>query len=108
MAWFKENGTLFEPADWESFQTRNIGIYLAGAVADRDRVNLVDNAFYWFLNSSDKEVRVTLPSDEYASEYKLMFNTQDEKNWESGVTLPAGETVTLAAWSCALWMVTER
>ena len=108
LAWFKENGTLFEPADWESFQTRNIGIYLAGAVADRDRVNLVDNAFYWFLNSSDKEVRVTLPSDEYASEYKLMFNTQDEKNWESGVTLPAGETVTLAAWSCALWMVTER
>ena len=108
LAWFKADGTAFESDDWESFETRSIGIYLAGAVRSLTSHDLVDNGFYWFLNSSAEPVEVLLPNGDYAAEYLLRFNTADDANWQAETTISAGSTVTLEPWSSALWMVTRR
>jgi glycogen operon protein len=108
LAWFKADGTAFEPDDWESFETRSIGIYLAGAVRSLTSHDLVDNGFYWFLNSAPQPVDVILPNGDYAAEYLLRFNTADDTNWQAETTISAGSTVTLEPWSSALWMVTRR
>lgn len=108
LAWFRADGTLFETQDWESFDTRSIGIYLAGAVRSLTSHDLVDNGFYWFLNSSGESVDVALPNGDYAAEYLLRFNTADESNWQAEQTISAGSKVTLLPWSSALWMVTRR
>ena len=108
IAWFKADGTLFETEDWESFETRAIGIYLAGAVRSLTSHDLIDNGFYWFLNSSAQPVDVVLPNGDYAAEYLLRFNTADDSNWQGEQTVAAGSTVTLLPWSSALWMVARR
>jgi glycogen operon protein len=107
IAWLRADATRFEMSDWESFDTRSIGMYLGGGVTNRKKeYDVVDNAFYWFLNSSDKPVDVTLPSDSFGLKYQLMFNTEDERDWEQQDEIDAGSVVTLAPWSSALWMVT--
>jgi len=107
IAWLLADGSRFENTDWESFDTRSIGMYLGGGVTNRKKeYDVVDNAFYWFLNSSDKPVEVTLPSDSFGLKYQLMFNTEDEREWEKQDEIDAGSVVTLAPWSSALWMVT--
>ncbi|MBU6348036.1 MAG: glycogen debranching protein GlgX [Actinomycetales bacterium] len=108
LAWLRADGELFSPEDWESPNTRQIGMYLAGAVKSQSRHDIVDNGFYWFLNSSAEDVEVTLPNGEYASEYLLRFNTVDELHWQGQEPISANSKVTLAPWSCALWMVTKR
>jgi hypothetical protein len=69
---------------------------------------LVDNGFYWFLNSSAEEVEVTLPNGEFASEYLLRFNTSDELHWQGTEPIAAKTKVVLKPWASALWMVTRR
>ena len=107
IAWLRADATRFENADWESFDTRSIGMYLGGGVTNRkNEYDVVDNAFYWFLNSSDKPVDVTLPSGGFGLKYQHMFNTEDERDWEKQDEIDAGSVITLAPWSSALWMVT--
>ncbi len=108
LAWFRADATLFEREDWESHETRSIGMYLGGAVTEKDRTDVVDNAFYWFLNSSSEEVVVTLPNGEYARNYRLMFNTSVEFDWESHDLVDAGTQITLLPWSSALWLINHR
>ncbi len=108
IAWMNADGDLFAQEDWDSAATRSIGMYLAGAVSTLDRHDMVDNGFYWFLNSSDKPVDVVLPNGEYGQEYQLMFNTAHSQNWHSPVAITAGTVVTLEPWSTALWMVSLR
>jgi glycogen operon protein len=108
IAWFRADGEQFTHDDWESFDTRQIGMYLAGAVRSHNRHDLVDNGFYWFLNSSAEEVEVTLPNGEFASEYLLRFNTADELHWQGTEPIPANTKVVLKPWASALWMVTRR
>ena len=108
IAWFNADGNLFTESDWQSTETRSIGMYLAGAISDGQMTQLVDNGFYFFLNSSDQPVAVELPGGDFAKSYRLMFNTVDSKNWESFETISAGSQIVLARWSSALWMVTAR
>ena len=107
IAWLRADATRFDNSVWESFDTRCIGMYLGGGVTNRrNEYDVVDNAFYWFLNSSDKPVDVTLPSEEFGLKYQLMFDTKDEQDWDKQEELDAGTVVTLAPWSSALWLVT--
>ena len=108
IAWLRTDGTLFEQADWDSEHTRTIGVYLAGAVNTPQSQSLVDNGFYWFLNSSNEAVDVALPSGEFGQEYELMFNTEHESNaWDQTVYL-AGQAISLEPHSMALWKITRR
>lgn len=108
IAWFKANGLEFEPSDWESSQTRQIGMYLAGAISDGITTDVVDNGFYYFLNSSDESIFVCLPGEKFASSYRLMFDTSHENNWEKFEITSPGTLIELLPWSSALWMITSR
>jgi glycogen operon protein len=108
IAWLRPDATRFTAQDWHDPETRSIGMYLAGAVATLDRHDLVDNAFYWFLNGGDEPVEVVLPSGEFGQQYQLRFDTAAERDWDSGQVCSAGSSHTLAPWSTALWMVTRR
>lgn len=108
LAWFRADGQLFTHEEWACVNTRQLGMYLAGAVKSHNRHDIVDNGFYWFLNSSAEEVDVTLPNGEFASEYLLRFNTADELHWQASEPISANSVVTLKPWACALWMVTRR
>ncbi len=108
IAWFSPDGNLFTNEDWQDPQTRAIGMYLAGAISDGINTNMVDNGFYFFLNSGDNPVTVNLPAGDFAKSYRLMFNTVDSHDWEKFDLIPAGSQVVLARWSSALWMVTSR
>lgn len=107
IAWLRADATRFSSEDWESFETRSIGMYLGGGVTTKKNpYDVVDDAFYWFLNSSDSPVDVILPAGDFGSEYQLVFNTEDEADWETHQTTKAGTSVRLMPWSCALWKVT--
>ena len=108
IAWFRADGQLFTESDWQNLEARSIGMYLSGAIADGQQTELVDNGFYFFLNSSDQPVNVVLPDGDFAKSYRQMFNTVDSKNWEIFETISAGSQIVLARWSSALWMVTAR
>ena len=108
IAWFNGDASEFTPENWESSDTRAIGMYLAGAISDGINVDVVDNGFYFFLNSDSEPVTVTLPSGQYASSYRLMFNTEDEHDWEHHDHIEPGTTLELKPWSSALWMITAR
>lgn len=108
IAWFSPDGNLFTNEDWQDPQTRAIGMYLAGAISDGINTDMVDNGFYFFLNSGDNPVTVNLPAGDFAKSYRLMFNTVESHDWEKFDLIPAGSQVVLARWSSALWMVTSR
>jgi len=108
IAWFRADAQLFTEEDWQNPETRSIGMYLAGVVKDGLAADVVDNGFYFFLNSADQPVKVTLPGGDFAKTYRLIFNTVDSTNWESFESIPAGSEFVLARWSSALWMVTSR
>ena len=108
IAWMNAASQVFTQEEWNSPETRSLGLYLAGAVTKLDRHDIVDNGFYWFLNSSDESVQVTLPADEFGHEYLLMFNTADDSQWQASEVTSAGTHVALLPWSTALWMVTSR
>ena len=108
IAWFNADGNLFSEENWQDQQTRAIGMYLAGAISDGINTDIVDNGFYYFLNSSDNPIMVHLPAGDFATSYRLKFNTVDSRDWEKFDEIPAGSQVTLARWSSALWMVTSR
>ena len=108
IAWFNHDATEFTSENWESPDTRAIGMYLAGAISDGINIDVVDNGFYYFLNSGSEPITVTLPSGQYASSYRLMFNTADERDWEKHDHIEPGSTIELKPWSSALWMITAR
>ena len=108
IAWLRADGTPFGEEDWNEHKTRSIGMYLAGAVSTLDRHDVIDNAFYWFLNASADRLEVTLPAGEYGSEYLLQFNTADSAQWTAQTPSAGGSIVTLLPFSTALWMVTAR
>lgn len=108
IAWFNADGNLFTEENWQDEHSRAIGMYLAGAISDGINTDIVDNGFYYFLNSSDNPVTVNLPAGDFATSYRLKFNTVDSRDWEKFDEIPAGSQVTLARWSSALWMVTSR
>lgn len=108
IAWFKADGNLFEEDDWHNPETRCIGMYLAGVITDGITSDVVDNGFYYFLNSSDHPISVKLPGGDFAKSYRLMFDTADSSDWEKFDSISSGTQVDLASWSSALWMVTSR
>ncbi|CAB4334438.1 unannotated protein [freshwater metagenome] len=108
IAWLRADSSEFTQSDWDSPDTRALGMYLAGAVSTIESHDMVDNGFYWFLNSSDASIEVTLPSGHFGDEYVLQFNTADEGDWTNEEPTASGTIVTLMPWSTALWMVTRR
>jgi glycogen operon protein len=108
IAWLTPEANLFSEGDWQNSQTRALGMYLAGAVSTLDGHNLVDSAFYWFLNSAAHEVEITLPGDALASSYRLMFDTVRDQDFFDDEDVAAGTKYQLAPWSSALWIVTTR
>ena len=113
IAWFKSDASEFSESDWQSSETRSIGVYLAGAVSDGNSTDLVDNGFYYFLNSDSLPVQITFPANDYAQSYRIMFNTGMDQGWDQidalgSEVITAGSQIELLPWSSALWIVAER
>jgi len=97
LAWFSPSGAPLTSDEWNSPETRTLGMFLSGALRPiPGEANNGDDSFLLLLHSGDDHRAFVLPGPPYGSTYRRVLDTHDERPSEAPWTDPAGGTVMLA------------
>ncbi|AND16426.1 glycogen debranching enzyme GlgX [Rathayibacter tritici] len=103
IVWFTAAGTEMSPSDWDSGLGRSVGIYLNGnGIRERDQRGrpVTDDSFLLYFNADDVDVEFSIPSDEYALEWRVLVDTAGAE--ADSIPRPAGATLTVQAKSLVI------
>jgi glycogen operon protein len=107
IAWFTPQATQMTEEDWNAGHAKSIGVFLNGqAMAEPDArgERVVDDTFLWLVNAHFEPLVFTLPSEDWGSEWTLVFDTSEPCGGfdEEGLIYGAGEELKVKARSQVL------
>ncbi len=108
IAWFSPWGEEMSDAEWFDPGLRTLTCYLWGGVVDIGprgdvETRLRDATFAVVLHAGAHPTQVTLPSRPWAGSWREVLDTVDERPAPSTRVIPAGATVSRAAWSLGVY-----
>ena len=98
IVWLDVDAAPMTQEDWTSGVGHSVGMYLNGnGISGRDQrgERISDDHFLLYFNAADTPVKVTIPTEEYASGWDVVVDTSGEQDPDQDVG--AGSTVTMAA-----------
>ena len=78
IVWLTEDGSTMSPDDWDTPVARSLGVFLNGqGISGKDArgQRITDLNFLLYFNAHDEDVKVTLPTKEYAPKWDLVIDT---------------------------------
>ena len=98
--WFRRDGRRMTSHDWESAETRTLGMFLNGeeirSRGDRGE-RLVDDSFILLMNAGHEDVDFRMPARRYGRRWVVEIATDAPGNGASGRQRGYGETVPVRA-----------
>ncbi len=109
LAWIGPDGKEFGADEWNSPQTRTIGMFLSGTLRARDQWGrpVVDQSYLILLHSGHEHRAFTLPGPPCGENYRRVLDTTDEHETPSMTNEPQGATVMLAPRSMVVYEVVD-
>ncbi len=80
IVWYLPEGKEMSEEQWDEDNARSLAVYLNGrGIRSRGKrgEKIMDNSFYIMFNASHESVDYILPDEEYAPEWKLVFDTRN-------------------------------
>jgi isoamylase len=105
LAWFRPDGGLMGPDDWNRHDARTLGMFLDGdqirtRTARGERI--VDHSYLLWIHAADGDVEVRLPGPPWADRYQVVFDTARPDLPDGVETLDGATSRPLSAWSTVL------
>ncbi|SHM27074.1 glycogen debranching protein GlgX [Cryptosporangium aurantiacum] len=108
LCWFRPDGGLMSPDDWNRHDARTLGMFLNGEQI-RNRTlrgeRIVDDSYLLWVHAADGDLEVRLPGPPWAERYQVVFDTARPDLPDGGETLDGGTARPLSAWSTVLLRV---
>ncbi|MFG1923546.1 glycogen debranching protein GlgX [Cryptosporangium sp. NPDC048952] len=105
LAWFRPDGGLMGPDDWNRHDARTLGMFLNGDQI-RNRTmrgeRIVDDSYLLWIHAAYGDLEVRLPGRPWAERYQVVFDTARPDLPDGGETLDGGASRPLSAWSTVL------
>ncbi|MBD0292455.1 MAG: glycogen debranching protein GlgX [Jiangellaceae bacterium] len=108
LAWFARGGAEMTQAEWHDDSLRTISVFFAGDAIDTRGPHgerIVGDSFLLCLHADADPVEVSLPSEEWAQSYQVVFDTTMAAEAPQ-TTYDPGDTVTLTGRSILLLRAT--
>ncbi|GAA3390080.1 glycogen debranching protein GlgX [Cryptosporangium minutisporangium] len=111
LCWFRPDGGLMSPEDWNRHDARTLGMFLNGEQI-RNRTlrgeRIVDDSYLLWVHAADGDLEVRLPGPPWAERYHVVFDTARPDLPDGGELLDGGTSRPLSAWSTVLLRVVGR
>ena len=105
LSWFRPDGGLMGPDDWNRHDARTLGMFLNGDQI-RNRTlrgeRIVDDSYLLWIHAADGDLEVRLPGPPWAGRYQVVFDTARPDLPDGSETLDGGTSRPLSAWSTVL------
>ncbi len=110
LAWFGLNGEIMSGEEWDSGDTRAIGMYLAGKLRSRTRDGRPqhDSSFLLLMNAGMDSVEFVLPGPPYAKLYRSILDTSEAIPTPARRENAAGDVLKLEPFGAVLLEVTKH
>jgi len=109
LAWFRADGQLMTPADWQSPRRTTLGMYLDGDQPhrlDEAGVPMTGESYLVVVHAGQNDREVRLPAAPWARSYEVVLDTAEEAGFvPGGRTLPAGSALATTARSVVVLRV---
>ena len=105
LAWFRPDGGLMGPDDWNRHDARTLGMFLNG---DQIRTRtlrgerIVDDSYLLLIHAADGDLEFRLPGPPWAGRYQVVFDTARPDLPDASEVLDGGAHRPLSAWSTVL------
>jgi len=105
LSWFRPDGGLMGPDDWNRHDARTLGMFLNG---DQIRTRtlrgerIVDDSYLLWIHAADGDLEVRLPGPPWAARYQVVFDTARPDVPDGSEVLDGGTQRPLSAWSTVL------
>jgi isoamylase len=109
IVWLTEDGTPMSQDDWDTPVSRSLGVFLNGqGISGKDArgQRITDLNFLLYFNAHDEDVKVTVPSKEYAPMWDEVIDTAGE--YADSAPIPADTQITVAAKSMVVLRAHEE
>ena len=107
LAWIGPDGHEFSAEEWNSGETRTIGMFLSGTLRARDQWGRqeVDASYLILIHSGDHHRSFVLPGPPCGEKYRRVLDTTDEHETPSLAVEPAGADIMLSPHSLVVFEV---
>ncbi|MFN8126726.1 MAG: glycogen debranching protein GlgX [Candidatus Nanopelagicales bacterium] len=107
LAWIGPDGREFGADEWNSADTRTIGMFLSGTLRARDQWGrpVVDNSYLILIHSGEHHRSFVLPGPPCGEKYRRVLDTTDEHETPTLTVEPAGADIMLAPHSLVVFEV---
>jgi glycogen operon protein len=105
LAWFRPDGGLMSPEDWNRQDARTLGMYLDGdqirtRTARGERI--VDHSYLLWIHAAGHDLEARLPGPPWARRYEVVFDTARPDLPDRSEILDGATARPLSAWSTVL------
>jgi glycogen operon protein len=103
--WFRADGLRMTARDWNSDETRVVGLFLNGdgiTAAGPQGERVIDDSFLLLFNASADDCTFTLPSRRFGDEWSLVLCTADPAAEPGSIEVPARGAIELVSRSFRL------
>ncbi|TQS44186.1 glycogen debranching protein GlgX [Cryptosporangium phraense] len=105
LSWFRPDGGLMSPDDWNRYDARTLGMFLDGDQI-RNRTlrgeRIVDDSYLLWVHAADGDLEVRLPGPPWAQRYQVVFDTARPDLPDGSEVVEGGAARPLSAWSTVL------
>ena len=107
LAWIGPDGHEFGADEWNSSDTRTIGMFLSGTLRARDQWGrpIVDTSYLILLHAGAQHRAFVLPGHPCGENYRRVLDTTDEHETPAISTDPAGAQIMMAPHSLVVFEV---
>jgi glycogen operon protein len=109
LAWIGPDGREFGADEWNSSDTRTIGMFLSGTLRGRDRWGrpIEDTSYLILLHAGAEHRSFILPGPPCGQSYRRVLDTTDDHDTPTMITEPEGATIMMAPRSLLVFEVLE-
>ncbi|HEY9001553.1 MAG TPA: glycogen debranching protein GlgX [Mucilaginibacter sp.] len=96
IAWFQPDGSNMTSEHWNQDFAKSIAVFLNGQglhAVNSEGEKMVDDNFYIIFNASGEAIEYKLPGEEYAKDWRIIFDTAKYSQEEGQQLYHANETI---------------
>ncbi|MGI9136254.1 MAG: glycogen debranching protein GlgX, partial [Candidatus Nanopelagicales bacterium] len=106
LAWISPDGTEVSDEEWNSPDSRTLGMFIAGDVSTRGEEIVHGDSFLLIVHAGTDDIEFTLPGELYGREFRLILDTADATPRDDK-TFGNGDELLVAARSSVLLQITR-
>ncbi len=96
ITWFQPDGSKMTPEHWDQDFAKSIAVFLNGQglhAVNSEGEKVIDDNFYIIFNASDQAIDYKLPGENYAKDWRIIFDTAHYRQEDGEQLYSANEKI---------------